>query len=560
MQESSICHGSPEVALAGWGLLLIHSSEIHIEIDTMTPKYMLGAFVPAIVLAGAMATPASAFTLSRLGGAEVEGGAEISAFDPDSNNLFVTTGDTIEIFNLVDPTAPSFVSSIDLTEPTNIGGFAGGGVNSVAFGNGILAAAIEAETAQDNGIVAFFDANGDFQISFEVGALPDMLTFTPDSTKVLVANEGEPNDDYTVDPEGSVSIIDIANNSVKTVGFGGVPIDPEVRIFGPGATPEQDLEPEFIAVSDDGATAYVALQENNAFGILDLDTETFTEVTSLGFKDHSVDGNGFDASNRDDGINIDTHPVLGMYQPDAIATYTVDGETYIVSANEGDARDYDGFSEEVRVKDLELDPTAYPNADELQEDENLGRLKTTTALGDTDGDGDTDQIYSYGARSFSIWDAEGNLVYDSGDAFEQIIAADFPEFFNINSGDPDEFDQRSDDKGPEPEGVTIGIVDGQVIAFIGLERSGGVMVYDITDPTAPSFITYEPSAKGDISPEGLLYISETDSPIGAPLLVVSNEVSETFSVYQPVPEPATILGLLGSGATALFGLKRKRTA
>lgn len=525
----------------------------------MTLKYTLGALVPAIVLTSAMATPAAAFTLSRIGGAEVEGGAEISAFDSESDNLFITTGDTIEIFNLFDPTAPSFVDSIDLTEPSNIGGFSSGGVNSVAFSNGILAAAIEAETAQDNGIVAFFDANGDFQISFEVGALPDMVTFTPDGSQVLVANEGEPNDDYTVDPEGSVSIIDVANSSVNTVGFGGVPIDSEVRIFGPGATPEQDLEPEYIAVSEDGATAYVAMQENNAFGILDLETETFTEVTSLGFKDHSVDGNGFDASNEDGGINIETHPVLGMYQPDAIATYTVDGETYIVSANEGDARDYDGFSEEVRVADLTLDPTAYPNADELQAEENLGRLKTTTTLGDTDGDGDTDQIYSYGARSFSIWDAEGNLVFDSGDDFEQIIAADFPEVFNINDGDPEEFDERSDDKGPEPEGVTVGIVDGRIIAFIGLERSGGVMVYDITDPVAPSFITYEPSFSGDVSPEGLLYISEADSPNGAPLLVVTNEESNTFSVYQPVPEPGTILGLLG-GAAALLGLKRKHTA
>ncbi|MEL6129735.1 MAG: choice-of-anchor I family protein [Cyanobacteria bacterium J06554_1] len=525
----------------------------------MTLKYTLGALVPAVILAGAMAAPASAFSLSRLGGADVEGGAEIAAFDPDSDNLFVTTGDTIEIFNLTTPSTPAFVSSIDLTNPANIGGFESGGVNSVAFSNGILAAAIEADIKQDNGIVAFFDAQGNFQIKFDVGALPDMVTFTPDSSKVLVANEGEPNDDYDVDPEGSVSIIDVTSGTVNTVGFTGVPIDPEVRIFGPGATPEQDLEPEYIAVAEDGSTAYVALQENNALAILDLETETFTGVKSLGFKDHSLEGNGFDASNRDDAINIQTHPVLGMYQPDAIATYTANGATYVVTANEGDARDYDGFSEEERVKDLVLDPTAYPNADELQQDENLGRLKTTNTLGDTDGDGDVDQIYSYGSRSFSIWDAEGNLVFDSGDDFEQIIAADFPELFNVNSGDPEEFDQRSDDKGPEPEGVTIGTFKGRTVALIGLERTGGVMVYDISDPTAPSFITYEPSFSGDVSPEGLLYISATDSPNGEPLLVLSNEVSETISVYQAVPEPGTLLGLMG-GAAALLGMARKRTA
>ncbi|MEO1590445.1 MAG: choice-of-anchor I family protein, partial [Cyanobacteria bacterium J06632_22] len=336
----------------------------------------------------------------------------------------------------------------------------------------------------------------------------------------------------------------------------------EVRIFGEGpngpSTASQDLEPEYIAVSEDGLTAFVALQENNALGILDLTTETFTAVVSLGFKDHSVEGNGFDASNRDGGINIQTHPTLGMYQPDAIATYTVDGETYVVTANEGDARDYDGFSEEVRVKDLTLDPTAYPNAAELQDDANLGRLKTTTALGDTDGDGDVDQIYSYGARSFSIWDAAGNLVFDSGDDFEQIIAADFPEVFNINDGDPEEFDERSDDKGPEPEGITIGVFDGRTLAFIGLERSGGVMVYDISNPTAPKFLTYEPSFSGDVSPEGLIYISEDDSPNGAALLVVTNEESNTFSVYQPVPEPTTLIGLLSAAVATGFGLKRKR--
>ncbi|MEM7065494.1 MAG: choice-of-anchor I family protein [Cyanobacteria bacterium P01_B01_bin.77] len=482
-----------------------------------------------------MATSVSAFSLDRLGGAQVDEGAEISAFDTDTANLFITTGNTIEIFNLINPGAPAFVTSIDLTNPANIGGFESGSVNSVAFSNGILAAAIEAETAQDNGIIAFFDAQGNFKNKFDVGALPDMVTFTPNGDKVLVANEGEPKDDYTVDPVGSVSIIDIANGTVKTVGFEGVFIDPEVRIFGASATPAQDLEPEFITVSADGSTAYVTLQENNAIGILDLNAELFTEVKSLGFKDHSIIGNNLDASNEDGGINIQTRPVLGMYQPDAIASYTVNGNIYLVTANEGDARDYEGFSEEERVQDLILDPFAYPNAAELQADSNLGRLKTTSAMGDIDGDGDIDQIYSYGARSFSIWNAAGNLVFDSGDDFENIIATNFPELFNINGGELNEFDDRSDDKGPEPEGVTIGVFEEHTLAFIGLERTGGIMVYDISNPAVPSFVTYEPNFSNDYSPEGLLYIDEGDSPIGAPLLVVTNEVSKTFTVFQAVP-------------------------
>lgn len=496
---------------------------------------MLKTLVSAMVLASTMATSVSAFSLDRLGGAQVDEGAEISAFDADTANLFITTGNTIEIFNLSNPGMPAFVTSIDLTNPSNIGGFESGSVNSVAFSNGMLAAAIEADIAQDNGIVAFFDAQGNFQHKFEVGALPDMVTFTPNGDKVLVANEGEPNDTYTVDPVGSVSIIDIAHGTVKTVGFEGVSIDPEVRIFGPNATPAQDLEPEFITVSADGSTAYVTLQENNAIGILDLNAELFTEVKSLGFKDHSIIGNNLDASNEDGGINIHTRPVLGMYQSDAIASYTVNETTYLVTANEGDARDYEGFSEEVRVQDLVLDPFAYPNAVALQEGHNLGRLKTTNAMGDIDGDGDIDQIYSYGARSFSIWNAAGNLVFDSGDDFEQTIAAEFPELFNINGGELNEFDDRSDDKGPEAEGVAIGAFNGRILTFIGLERTGGVMVYDISNPAVPRFMTYEPSFNNDYSPEGLLYIDEDNSPVGAPLLVVTNEVSKTFSVYQAVP-------------------------
>jgi hypothetical protein len=293
-----------------------------------------------------------------------------------------------------------------------------------------------------------------------------------------------------------------------------------------------------------------------------------TSIVPLGFKDHSEAGNGFDASNRDDAINIQTHPVFGMYQPDAIATYEVQGETYVVTANEGDARDYDGFSEEDRVKDLDLDPTAFPDADTLQADENLGRLNITTTLGDTDGDGDYDQLFAYGARSFSIWDAEGNLVWDSGDQFEQKLAALLPDDFNATNDENDSFDNRSDDKGPEPEGVTIGRVGSRIYAFIGLERVGGIMMYDITDPDNPQFVNYvnnrdfsgdaEAGTAGDLGPEGVLFIDQDQSPTGQNLLVVTNEISGTTTVYSAsVPEPGTVLGLLALGTIGAGTLSRK---
>jgi 2',3'-cyclic-nucleotide 2'-phosphodiesterase (5'-nucleotidase family) len=235
-----------------------------------------------------------------------------------------------------------------------------------------------------------------------------------------------------------------------------------------------------------------------------------------------------------------------MYQPDAIASYEANGETYYITANEGDARirpdgdiEVDGeeieegadFNEEARVGDDEiiLDSTAFPNASELQEDENLGRLNITTTLGDTDNDGDFDQLYAYGARSFSIFNSSGELVYDSGDLIGKLTSQLVPEKFNSN-GSADSFDSRSDDKGAEPEGVTVGQVGDKTYAYVGLERTGGVMVFDVSNPTAASFVQYI-NNEGDLSPEGLTFINAQNSPNGNSLLAVTNEVSETLSIY-----------------------------
>jgi len=387
-----------------------------------------------------------------------------------------------------------------------------------------------------------------------VGSLPDMVTFTKDGKYVLVANEGEPNGDYSVDPEGSVGVIDISGGvdsaTVKIASF--TAFNDEVaklkaqglNIYGPGATLAKDMEPEYIAVSADSTRAWVTCQENNAIAEVDIATATIVAIYPLGYKDHSVPGNGMDVSNKDNAIHIATWPVLGMYQPDSIAAYSVKGQTYLVTANEGDSRDYDAFSEEARIKEITLDPTAFPTAAALQLDENLGRLKITTTLGDSDGDGDYDKLYTYGARSFSIWKPTASgmqLVFDSGDQFEQKIAALIPELFNA-SNDSNEFDDRSDDKGPEPEGVTVGDINGRTYAFIGLERVGGIMVYDITNPEAPQFVSYEanriltgdPEAgtAGDLGPEGLLFIPADESTMGLPQLMVTNEVSGSTTMYQ----------------------------
>jgi hypothetical protein len=276
--------------------------------------------------------------------------------------------------------------------------------------------------------------------------------------------------------------------------------------------------------------------------ILDIWKGEFTAIVGLGFKDHSLPGNGLDASDQDlavdngplkDGINIKNWPVFGMYQPDAIASYQVGGETFLVMANEGDTRDWPGFNEEVRVgsNSYPLDAAIFPNAATLKQTDNLGRLTVTNATGNLDNDPEFEKILVPGARSFSIRKADGSLVYDSGDEFERITARLVPDLFN-SDGTTGSFNGRSDNKGPEPESVAIGKVAGRTYAFIGLERTGGVMVYDISNPYLPFFVTYSNTTPLDRSPEGALFIKAEDSPNGKPLLVLSHEVSNTTTIFE----------------------------
>jgi len=474
-----------------------------------------------------------------------EAGAEISAFDPRTDRAFVTNGaeNALDIFDLSDPASPEDVDSVDLSD-------FGSGAASVDVSRrrgGIVAVAVQADGKTDEGTVQFFDTDGDRIGSVPVGVGPDNLTFTNDDKTLLVANEGEPNDAYSVDPEGTVSVIDmrrgVKNAEVRTATLGedDVELEGPVRIFGPGASQAQDLEPEYIAVAPDDETAYVSLQENNAIGILDIDAASFEVVKGLGFKDHSLSENGLDPSDEDgpDGgpeINIRTFDNLfGIYQPDSIAAFEQDGEVRIVTANEGDARDYDGFSEEERVKDLELDEEAFPGG--LQDDDQLGRLTVTTTLGDTDDDGEYEELYAFGGRSMGVLDARANVIADTGDELEQFTAEFDPDTFNTNHTPEDDgtfpIDNRSDNKGPEPEGIDTGEIDGSPYAFLSNERQGGIFAYDVAAPSGtPRMAGYVNTREEDLGPEGLLFVSAKDSPTRRPLLLSANEITGTLNIIE----------------------------
>lgn len=483
-----------------------------------------------------------------------QGAAEIVAHDPETQRVFVVNAaaTSVDVLDIGNPASPTKVATIDAAA-------LGGGANSVAVKNGLVAVAIQADVKTEDGLVALYDARTLALLrTFPAGALPDMLTFSPDGKTILVANEGEPSDDYGVDPEGSVTLIDLSSGidagrahqlkfshwnerRAKFVSHG-------IRLFGPNASVAQDIEPEYIAFATDGRTAFVTLQENNAIAKVDVAARAVTELLALGAKDHSLAANAFDPSDRDGGRNLGSWPVKGLYLPDAIAVIKAGERDYFLTANEGDARAYAGFSEEARVRDLTLDPTAFPNAADVRRDAALGRLNVTRALGDTDEDGDYDALYAFGARSFSIHREDGKFLFDSGRAFEDLITGGAAANFNSDHAANGSADSRSDNKGPEPEGLAVGEYAGRTFAFIGLERQGGVMVYDVTSPHEPVFQQYlnnrdftvptrladgsvNPLA-GDLGPEGLAFISAADSPIGAPLLVVGNEISGTTTLYR----------------------------
>jgi DNA-binding beta-propeller fold protein YncE len=494
----------------------------------------------ALIASAADRTPNSV-SLERIGGFNNGGvgASEIPAFDFVSKRIFVVNGalGTVDVYDAADPADPVKVGT--LTFP--------GGANSVAADRGLVAVAVENAVKQMPGTVEFFRAATLERVSsVTVGALPDMLTFSPSGRAVLVANEGEPNADYSVDPEGSVSIIDVSNanrptvRSVRFTAFNGQEAALRaqgVRIYGPGASAAQDLEPEYITVSDDERTAWVTLQENNALAIVDIGSATVTRIAPLGYKDHSQQLNALDVSDRDNTVNIRPWPVFGMYQPDAIGRYTAGGQTFLVTANEGDAREYTTFAEEARVSTLTLEPTIFTDAlcgGPCRDNARLGRLTVTRMLGQNPVTGRYDALYALGARSFSIRAADGSLVWDSGDQLEQLTRSLTNVAFNAsNTGNA--ADDRSDNKGPEPEGLVIATLGAKTFAFIGLERVGGVAIYDITNPSAAvyqSYINTRTGASGDLGPEGITFVPANRSPNKEPLVLVGNEISGTTTIFQ----------------------------
>jgi len=543
---------------------------------------VLGAFVAAAIPSGVAAqfggggNDVETVRLERIGRyatGEALGGAEIVAFQAAENRLFVVNSGAgqVEVLDLSDPTSPSQDAILEASaavDEADVAVQSVGGTNSVAVHGNVVAAAIEADPAIDDGAVAFYDASSlDLLGAVPVGPLPDKVTFSPDGNYVVVANEGEPGD--ATDPTGSVSVIDVANGIgnavVSTATFGDFDGREEelraegVHLVAPGnedAVASHVIEPEFVTVDPASETAYVTLQENNAVATVDLGDATVTSVDGLGFKDFSLPGNELDTSDAD-ASSLQNWPLYGMYQPDAIDSYRVAGETFLVTANEGDAKDF-----EVGILgDLDLDPDAFElsenpyvdSVEELKRPENLGNMEVNeAAMAEFAGgaDGYTD-IYAIGGRSFSVWKASADgieLVFDSGSDFERTFAEQYPGgHLNVV------------ESGPETESAELGVVGDRTFAFVGQEVGSGIATYDVTRPANPEYTQMvvnrdygvseddleaaaeadpegdEPARAGDFAPEGVHFVPASESPIRNPLLCAGFEISGTVGVFEVTP-------------------------
>ena len=482
--------------------------------------------------------------------------AEIVTFDKLTQQTFVVNAQSgkIDVLNSSNIDAPTLANKLnikaDIKQHLNE---EAGAANSIDVYNGLLAVAIEAKNKTESGWVAFYDTSDlRFISAHYVGALPDMLTFTPNGKQLVIALEGEPSiGNYAIDPEGEIAILDIhwqdkkLSTKVTRLGFtdfnqGGLrhnELPKDLLLNGYQASVAEDIEPEYIAINLDSSKAYVALQENNAIAVVDLKTKKIDRIMSLGFKDHLAKGNEIDGNDKDKQALLKSEALLGMYQPDTVSTVRLNGIDYLLTANEGDDRSdwvselsqaeceqghfhyhlednncaddiklTDAFSSQVyspKATSATLDLSNFKKGGAQQSTVNRVKFShsLTTKHGDLDGDGKVDRLLTFGGRSFSIWDMKSlTMVFDSGSDFERITAEKYGKNFN-QTHNKLKAEDRSAKKGPEPEALTTGIVDGKTYAFIGLERMGGIMVYDISEPSQAKFVQYLNSRDMSINPK-----------------------------------------------------------
>ena len=552
---------------------------------------MIFKYLPPVLLLALVALPVRA-ELTLLSGLSIPGGGEVVAHynnpsGPDyilvTDSLLRTNGTShrIQILPLT-ATTPLLAASGSVANFDPIFGFdATLSVSSVAAdpaGRGFgVASIIPTNSIGTRGRLAFFDlSNGSILRTVEVGFHPDAVKFTPDGTKVIVANEGEFKANAAHTP-GSVSVVSLTGingvssfssvtPAVTTIDFNtglatGVTLDGlRINVAGTAAADRYlHIEPEFPVATND--KAYVTLQENNAIATIDLTGASANKITAIKYLGTITQR--IDASDRDPqngglaAININD-VVPGLPMPDTLVTFMYRGRRLLATANEGDARTDDGDIARAGAADVvdtvSSGPTDVIFSGSISDSSGIGRLNISRVDGNTDDDALIEVPTMIGTRSFTLWDEAGTLVYDSGSAIEQFVRSNFPLTFNMNNGAASAIDSRSDDKGPEVEALAHGEINGRHYIFAGAERQNGVFQFDITDLNHVEIVGYYNVVDGVtvttgtqfVSPETLVFVSAGESPTGRPLLIAGYEgvpdanINGSVAVFEVTPSAARV--------------------
>ena len=566
------------------------------------PRPLLSAFLLTLLCS----VPLRA-ELSLLSGVSIPGGGEVVAhYNPASgvdrvlvtNSLARTTGVShrVDIYSL----AATGVLALEVVADFDpiFGASATLSVSSVAadpLGRGFgVASIIPKDNTTVLGKVAFFDLHtGAVLRVVDVGFHPDAVRFTPDGRRVIVANEGE----YTAgaaQAPGSISIVNLTGSNastdlqlraplVATVDFRdglapGVSLDGlRFNVTGvPAAERYLHVEPEFPVATNE--RAYVTLQENNAIAVVDLEggaAPRISAILPLGTITQRIDASDRDPTNGGlAAININD-VVPGLPMPDTIATFLHNGRRLLATANEGDARSDDG--DVARAGAANVVDTVADGPDDrifsgsLSDSAGIGRLTISRVDGNLDGDSLVEVPTMIGTRSFTLWSEDGQRVFDSGSMIEEFVRANAPRTFNMNSGTTTAIDTRSDDKGPEPEALAYGQIDGRHYVFVGAERQNGIFQFDVTDLSRVSIVGYFNIVDGVkvvtgtqyVSPETIVFVSASDSPTGKPILLVGYEgvepaISGSLAVLEVQPTTTRLVNgsvrtTVAAGQTMIVG-------
>lgn len=499
------------------------------------------------------------------------GGAEIIDYCRQHQVLLTTFSDEkagrhgVEVVALEDPADPHPLRWVGFDSDSLPAGGVIGSVSSVAvdpLGRGFGAVTlIPADSPERPGALVLFDfLSGQVLKVVSVGYHPDCVTFSADGRFVITADEAEYHPRRTQKP-GSISVLDlganrvregiasIAESSVETYTFDaqhladGVDLSGLRRHHGSSDLPiGMILEPEYV--SELNGLVYVSLQENNALGVFDLKQRKWLNVFNLGSRMVHVDASDRDGR-RGAGAAIIDDLVRGLPMPDTIKAFEWKGRAYVVTANEGDARAHDE-GDVMRLKHAGRRGPAIAASTEAElrqrygrkplADAYLGRLEVSIFDGLNEA-GEIAEPTMFGTRGFSILDGmTGELIFDSGSFIEEFALQHDPATFNMNDGKVANMDDRSDNKGPEPEALAVAHFAGKLWMAVGTERQNGLFLLIVDELAAPRLFAYaNPHLDGDFSPESILLIPGDHRPDAANLMIAAFEGSGTILVYRVYP-------------------------